>query len=312
MLRISVETMYSDLLDQLRPYNKTKNRPAQPIPENMKDHIKFLRKKKDDLYKVLEPHLKQKASIIDRIMQDVGNIYRQVFHGGDLNGVCSIRFLSNLESIMTRIEECCSITFQGLQVCFQILRTLAPTTKEKRQAWRAIRIVRHYWTSELNLPVTPKAGLLFFFAFFQFKNHLERRWAASNKAVQDYISEIYSKSRRRFKNGYIRAKNKRDDDSNKDRSWSQFIVQHRSVLEMYDDKDKLLIDFDLDNESALTVLGDINGMEEVDERETEVRNTLEEDDGVISVDQLDEEGGALDRMLNVDICEIDYLSDDGV
>ena len=42
---------------------------------------------------------------MENILNETAKIYPQAFHGGEMNGVCCLRFLNNVEEIMTKVSE---------------------------------------------------------------------------------------------------------------------------------------------------------------------------------------------------------------
>ena len=44
-------------------------------------------------------------SLLEKILNKSAKIYPQAFHGGEMNGVCCLRFLNNVEEIMTKVSE---------------------------------------------------------------------------------------------------------------------------------------------------------------------------------------------------------------
>ena len=53
---------------------------------------------------------------LETIFRDLGNIYKQAYHGGDLNDVCCIRLLDSNKRIISTIKTMCEKRYSKTRV----------------------------------------------------------------------------------------------------------------------------------------------------------------------------------------------------
>ena len=157
---------------------------------NISDSIKSAKQKRIGDEDGLDSH-------VEKILAETAKIYPQAFHGGQMNGVCCLRFLNNVEEIMDKVrgkaserlkgreangdnENMCTDVqltkvvddytnlFRVMDLSFSLLRTPAPTEDEINEARKAIFVLEKLWRN-LNINITPKAHVLFVHAVDQFE-----------------------------------------------------------------------------------------------------------------------------------------------
>ena len=168
------------------------------------DKKRVLKNKEINNHKKVDKNLRQKRvglangldTLIDDVLKKEGNIYREAYHGGELNGVCVRQFLENSVIIMEEIkvlainrrnmddrfyDNRCSIEelrktldtycnlFRVMDLTFSLLRIAAPTKKDIKEAKETIFILDHIWKNLLKISRTPKAHILLNHTLWQYE-----------------------------------------------------------------------------------------------------------------------------------------------
>ena len=152
---------------------------------------------------------------IEGILNTTAKIYPQAFHRGEMNGVCCLRFLNNIEEIMAKVSEvsherlkttrqnnkenkmaCTSdeLTqivadytnlFRVMDLSFSLLRIPAPTKDEIEEARKAVFVLEHLW-NKMEINITPKAHVMFTHAVEQFE-----MFGGIADKVEDFIEKAH-------------------------------------------------------------------------------------------------------------------------
>jgi hypothetical protein len=155
---------------------------------NNKDTVKP-KKRLAHLRKIWLGHMHGLDADIDSMLKVEANIYRESYHGGDLNGVCVRRFLEQSTYLMGRIKamacerrnvnigregydnrcsneelkkmlDTYSKLFQVMDLLFSLFRIPGPTVYDIRNAKKTVESLEQLW-NELGISVTPKAHIIF-------------------------------------------------------------------------------------------------------------------------------------------------------
>ena len=158
-------------------------------------------------------------TLFDNLLKTEANIYREAYHGGDLNGVCVRRFLEQSTNLMQKItclvserrdetngrteydnrctkEELKKVMgtysdlFSVMDLLFSLLRIPAPTENDIKNAKKAVARLEQLWR-ELNMSETPKAHIIFKHTVVQY----EYFGGIADKA-EDFIEKSHQTGKR--------------------------------------------------------------------------------------------------------------------
>ena len=156
---------------------------------NNKDITKFKKKCSNLRKKKRVGRIGGLDALFDNILKTDANIYREAYHGGELNGVCVRRFLENSTVLMKKItalvserrdkddgrtgydNRCTSEEldktmgtysdlFRVMDLLFSLLRIPAPTVNDIKNAKKTVAQLEQLW-KQLNISETPKAHIIF-------------------------------------------------------------------------------------------------------------------------------------------------------
>ena len=157
-----------------------------------------LKKQKDLLVAMRKSRLLDNTGFdteLEGILGSIANVYKEAYHGGDLNGVCCIRLLDKQKEVINALKIMCTRRremprthnvpctlmeldsklesyadlFQALDVTFSRLRTIYPTDDECDGLDLALRVLKRIWTT-MAFSVTPKDHILFEHSSRQFRS----------------------------------------------------------------------------------------------------------------------------------------------
>ena len=193
----------------------------EKLTENKENKAKLrakvikLKKEADAMQKIRLGDEDGLDTIIEGILNDTAKIYPQAFHGGEMNGVCCLRFLNNVEEIMAKVSEvsherlktrrrskkedkmvCTTDTltkiladytnlFRVMDLSFSLLRIPAPTKDEIKEARKAVFVLEHMW-NKVEINITPKAHVMFTHAVEQFE-----MFGGIADKVEDFIEKAH-------------------------------------------------------------------------------------------------------------------------
>ena len=159
-------------------------------------------------------------SLITCLLGKTSKIFPQAFHGGEMNGVCCRRLLTNIEEIMiemkdltmdrlgegnaatrknnrrctaaklTQVVDDYANIFQVLDVIFSLLRIPAPKEEEIKDLKEAIFVLEILW-AKMELSVTPKAHILFDHAVDQYV-----AFGGIADKVEDFVEKAHQHGKR--------------------------------------------------------------------------------------------------------------------
>ena len=197
---------------------RKKNELDKKIVKNNKEIMK-IKPKCLDLRKKRLGRTDGLDSLIDDLLKKEANIYREAYHGGEMNGVCVRRFLEQSSFLMDKMTElvcerrninngrrrydnrCTSEElketlntyndlFRVMDLVFSLLRIPAPTKYDIKNAKKAVAKLEEIWRG-LNISETPKAHILFKHTVLQYE-----LFGGIADKVEDFVEKSHQVGKR--------------------------------------------------------------------------------------------------------------------